>query len=89
MKYYDFEEVRTIIEHEKLKGLLCAQLGMREDWFWTGTTVWDEELGYDEEIFQAEEVGGINGSSWATPILRLTYEGRDDYEELEIYIFRD
>ena len=45
MKYYDYAKAKKIIEHEISNGLVCASLGMHEDWFWTANTVWDKDNG--------------------------------------------
>ena len=77
MKNYDFERAKYLIESQK-DNISEASTGMYEDWFWTAETVfadgeWKREL--DEET----EIGGIKGSSWATPSLRISY--KDGNEE--------
>lgn len=73
MKYYDFEEARRIIEKEKSKGICYAYLGMAEDWFWTAGNIWKNGE-YNENLFESRIVAGIEGSFWATPILRIYFE---------------
>ncbi len=40
MKYYDYDKAIKLIEENK-ESLNCAMMGMHEDWFWTGQTVWE------------------------------------------------
>lgn len=82
MKYYDFERTEKIIENEKRKGLIEVELGMLEDWFWTGVTIWTKETSYNED-FVNQNIAGIKGSFWATPWIILTYEN-GEYKEFEI-----
>lgn len=82
MKYYDWDEIRRVIEEYIPKGLVEAMVGMGEDWFWTAETVWSKEEGYIEDMDKPEMdndrgIGGIYGSPWATPIIKLDIEGED------------
>lgn len=43
MKYYDYKLAKIIIEtFKKSTDLQEAALGMKEDWFWTGQTIFEE-----------------------------------------------
>lgn len=42
MKYYDYNKAKTLIE--STPNLAEASLGMREDWFWTAKTVWEDGI---------------------------------------------
>jgi hypothetical protein len=62
---------------------------MKEDWFWTGEDVWTKKDGYfcqiDEPKYDKERlIGGIRGSYWATPIIKLIFE-QDDFVEKDVY----
>lgn len=96
-RYYDWDKIRKIINDAVPKGLVMAALAMKEDWFWTGLDVWSEDkngfiktdLGMyidlrDEEYDSERIICGINGSRWATPIVKLTYED-DTTEVIEAY----
>lgn len=66
-KQYDFEKAQLTIEQRKSE-IKTASLGMYEDWWWTAETVFED--GEYKRVLDGE-IGGINGSSWATPTLRL------------------
>ena len=69
MKNYNFNKAKQIIL-ENLENLESASLGMHEDWFWTAETIWENgEYKNDETT-----IGGIGGSSWATPTLQLLFK---------------
>lgn len=70
-KMYDFQKAKMIIE--KQKDLIeSAALGMEEDWFWTAETVFEEGQ-FTQDLTQISTIGGIDGSTWATPVLRIQY----------------
>lgn len=80
MKKYDFAKARDLIEAEK-EILTEAILGMHEDWFWTGETVW-ENGEYAVNLATVAEIAGISGSSWATPVIKLIYnDGKERFLE--------
>lgn len=72
MKNYDFAKAKQLIEANKDE-IKTASLGMHEDWFWTADTVF--ENGNYTVNLEAEKIliGGIGGSSWATPALNIEY----------------
>jgi hypothetical protein len=70
MKKYNYSRAMEIINAEK--GLVRAEMGMYEDWFWTAETVW-EDGNYTKELRTSPEIGGISGSPWATPAIKLLY----------------
>lgn len=77
MKKYDFEKVKAIINQEA-HNIKEASVGMYEDWFWTAETIF-ENGGFTRELNENTEIGGIKGSSWATPSLRVEYnDGREE-----------
>lgn len=86
MKLYDFEKARRLVEEHKPR-LESAALGMREDWFWTGMTVWEEGCyvlaGMEEGT--TEEIAGIPGSFWATPTLELKLRGEEGCRYIPCY----
>lgn len=47
--------------------------GMHEDWFWTVERVYEDGK-FITELNEDTEIGGINGSSWATPTLQLYFK---------------
>lgn len=73
MKNYNFELANRIINKlHSLGELEEAEMGMKEDWFWTGQPVWNKEEGFVLNLNKETLIGGIKGSYWATPIIRLT-----------------
>lgn len=72
MKYYDYNKAKSIIKENKNKGLVEASLGMKEDWFWTGQIIWEDNK-YITKLQENTKIVGIKGSSWATPVLELIY----------------
>ena len=72
MKNYNFKKAKQIIL-ENVENLESASLGMHEDWFWTAETVW-ENGEYKNELNDETTIGGIGGSSWATPTLQLLFK---------------
>lgn len=72
MKMFDFAKAKQIIEENK-DSLEVASMGMQEDWFWTGETVWEEGK-FTQELNEDTTIGGLQGSSWATPILLMQYK---------------
>lgn len=87
MKYYDFEKAKKIIEIEKNQGLVNAEMGMLEDWFWTAETVWTKTESYSENFIN-KKIAGIDYSFWATPILELFYEDGSS-KQLEMFFSDD
>lgn len=73
MKKYNFERAKQLIE--KHPDAVSASLGMHEDWFWTAEEIWNKESGF---VITDGPIGGINGSSWATPTLQLRFEDGTD-----------
>ena len=72
MKYYDYEKAKSIIKENKKNGLVEASLGMKEDWYWTGETIWQNNK-YITKLKENTKIGGISASNWATPVLELIY----------------
>jgi hypothetical protein len=80
MKKYDFAKAHDFIEAEK-EILASASLGMHEDWFCTGETVWKNGK-YAVDLATVAEIAGISGSSWATPVIKLEYnDGKERFLE--------
>ena len=72
MKNYNFNKAKQLIA-ENAENLESASLGMREDWFWTAETVW-ENGEYKTLLNNETTIGGIGGSSWATPTIQLSFK---------------
>ncbi len=73
MKYYDYNKAKSIIKANKKNGLVQASLGMKEDWYWTAETIWEDNK-YNTKLKEDTKIGGINVSHWATPVLELIYK---------------
>lgn len=76
MKTYDYEKAVKLINENK-DSIESASLGMHEDWFWTAETVFENGL-FTKDLNEGTVIGGINGSSWATPTLQLFYPDGSD-----------
>lgn len=76
MKIYDYAKAKRLIEEAGEK-LQSASLGMHEDWFWTADEIWADGT-YKMELSDDVEIGGIKGSSWATPTLQLYFKDGSD-----------
>ncbi|UFT98126.1 hypothetical protein KO561_13030 [Radiobacillus kanasensis] len=74
MKLYDFEKAKQIIG-EKSDAIVSASLGMQEDWFWTAEEVFNKEDGFLIDLDEVTKIAGIDGSDWATPVIRLYFKG--------------
>lgn len=80
MKMYDYGEAKKLVQ--KYSDILeVACLGMAEDWFWTAEEIYEDgRLVYD--LSEKPEIGGIRGSSWATPSLYLKFkDGREEMRD--------
>lgn len=75
MKKYDFDKAKKLIQEAKQEDLIFAEMGMKEDWEWTSERVWSPENGFSMPFFE-KTIGGITGSAWATPILRLYFKNK-------------
>jgi len=73
MKTYDFKSVKKYIQmHSDV--IEEVSLGMQEDWFWTGQTVYEDSkfvIDLDEEDLK---IGGIHSSAWATPYMCVVFK---------------
>lgn len=68
-KVFDWDKAAKIIKERKLE---TASAGMAEDWFWTGTTIYENSRPVKNNYT-------CLASSWATPVLRF------DSEEIVCY----
>lgn len=74
---YDFKLAKLIIDtHVGLGIVVSASLGMREDWFWTAESVW-ENGEYTKDLDTVTEIAGITSSYWATPIIKIETDKGD------------
>ncbi len=73
MKTYDFAKAKKFIE-DNISSINTASLGMDEDWFWTAETIFENGT-FTVDLEQPDcKIGGINGSTWATPTLEIEYK---------------
>lgn len=73
MKRYNFSKARKLIKkHEK--NIDRASMGMGEDWFWTGETIWENGK-FARPMKKGTKLCGIERSDWATPVLRMELKG--------------
>lgn len=75
MKFYDFAKAKEIAKKfiEK-KDVTSISLGMKSDWFWTSEEIWNRNNGFLIDLDTVECIGGINGSFWDTPVLRVLFD---------------
>ena len=69
---YDFKKAKTLIEAER-GNIERAFLGIREDWYWTADTVY-EDGSFKKDLDTVEVIAGIPGSFWGTPYLKIEYK---------------
>lgn len=82
MKNYAFKKAKTFIENHR-ETISEVSLGMNEDWFWTAETIFQDNA-FAVDLDDPElKIGGINGSSWATPTMEVTYFDGDS-EKIEV-----
>ena len=73
-KVFDWDKAARIIKERNPQR---AAAGLREDWFWTGGTIWrDGKICTDEPPYLM--------SFWATPIIILEFEYGE--EEIECWL---
>lgn len=81
-QYYDYKKAVELVEKYKKQSIeIC--MGMAIDWFWTGTTIWEENEGYIIDIRKEKKpaIAGIFGSSWDIPIMRIYMKNGETIEE--------
>ena len=69
---YDFKKAKTLIEAER-ENIEKAFLGIREDWSCTADTVYEDES-FKIDLDTADNINGIDGSSWGIPHLKIEYK---------------
>jgi hypothetical protein len=75
-KYYDPSKIKEIIEGRKAD-VVCAEVGMAEDWFWTAETIYKDGKYTKSMSGNTVEIAGIISSYWATPEMRLLMQNGD------------
>lgn len=73
MKYYDAKLIKGFIEKSKDE-IDCVSCGMKEDWFWTGETVFQNGKILVDLENKTVKLAGIDGSYWATPVMEVLYK---------------
>ena len=76
-KHYDYKKAKATIKQylsdQGFGQLISASLGMEEDWFWTGVTIWEDGK-FTHKLSKNTKLAGIDRSYFATPILELETE---------------
>ncbi len=73
MKYYNSTIVKEFVKNSK-EPIKSISVGMREDWYCTAETVYENgEFALVMDI-DTPTIGGIKGSYWATPSMHIEYE---------------
>lgn len=79
----DFKKAKKIIQ-AKSDLIDKADMGLKEDWFWTAGPVF-EDGSFTFNLDNPEEFTGYDHSTWATPVLYLSYkDGREEF--IDCYI---
>ena len=79
MKKYNTEFIKKYITEHKSE-IERVKCGMREDWSWTSETVWEDGefcKGFDWSKKHIS-IGGISGSTWATPVMWIELKDGSD-----------
>ncbi len=72
-----FTLAKEIIESKK-DSIVSASLGIQEDFFWTGETVFEDGK-FTTDLDTATIIAGIGGSSWGTPCVVIDFpDGRTE-----------
>lgn len=80
LRMYDFTKARSIVQ-KKWDLIETALLGIHEDWFWTAEAIMEKGM-WTHSLEAGSEIAGIQGSSWATPALKLEYkDGTEEFIE--------
>ena len=81
MKKYDFKSVEKYIQKHS-DYISEVTLGMKEDWYWTATTIYENDR-FEIELSKKDlTVGGISSSSWATPTMMIVFkDGREIWKD--------
>src|SRR5690349_11197718 len=86
MRYYDFQKAKNYIQ-DRIESVDIAYLSMVEDWNWTADRIFD--LGeFTVDMNTVTQLLGLDGSTWATPILNVIYKDGTE-EEIDCYIELD
>lgn len=86
-KRFDYDKL-----NEAIKSGVEVGAGMKEDWFFTGTNISDQEFPTNKEFDEALiaggdlspfKIAGICGSDWATPVMVI------DNEFIDCWVYED
>ena len=84
MKYYSTEKIRDFVAKSE-KPIKSISVGMKEDWEWTDVEIYRKGKFIADIKGKRIKVAGIEGSTWATPVMRVEYVG-GSYEIVECYV---
>lgn len=73
MRTYDFKSAKKYIQTYS-DHISEAALGMKENWFWTAETVYEDEKFTKELDKEGMTIGEITSSNWATPVLQVVFK---------------
>jgi hypothetical protein len=83
MKVFDNALIINAIDKHK-ENIVSADIGMFEDWFWTAEPIFENDAITQDLSKKIATSGGVNGSDWATPIIRI--KTKDDQTiEYQVY----
>ncbi len=83
MKQYDYLKAKKIINQNKDE-ITSAELGMAGDWFGTAETIYQDGKYTIDLDMPKLKIAGIDGSHWATPMLKLEYKD-GEYQKFDCY----
>ena len=84
MKYYSTKKIRGFVAKSE-KPIESVSVGMKEDWSWTSKEIYAEgkfKVNVNEKRLK---VAGIEGSTWATPVMSVDYTDGTD-ETIDCYV---
>ncbi len=73
MKYYNPKLIKQFIDEHK-DTINTVEVGMKEDWWWTAETIFEDGEADVDLSGDSLRVAGITGSTWATPVMRVTFK---------------
>ncbi len=73
MKVYDFKSAKKYIQTYS-DHIQEVYLGMKEDWFWTAETVYENDKFTKELDKKGIDIAGISASAWATPTMLVVFK---------------
>lgn len=76
MANYDYVNIKKFIQmHSDLIDRVVV--GMQEDFYWTAETIYEDGR-FLVDLDEEPHIAGIQGSSWATPVMDIYYKNGEE-----------